>query len=136
VTDGKKTKIFFVDDDRLLGSIYAKNAQRYPVEFSVATGGQAAIDALRGGLHPDVILLDIQMPDVSGIDVLETMRKEALAQDARVVILSNTREDEHAEAFARLGISDFVSKTAMLPSQVFEHITGGFSGAAPSLAGV
>ncbi len=121
-----KKKILLVDDDQFLVQLYKKNALAYPVDLMVAFSGEDALKLLREGLVPDNILLDINMPGMSGIDVLRGIREEKLVPNADITILSNTAQVEYEEDYKQLGIQRFVSKAFLLPSQVLEYVVKGF----------
>ncbi len=123
----KRKKILLVDDDQFLAQVYLKNAQQYPIELRVAFSGEEALVLLRTEKYePDNILLDINMPGMSGIDVLRTIREEKLVPNADITILSNTAQVEFEEDYKKLGIQRFVSKAFLLPSQVLEYVVKGF----------
>lgn len=122
----QKKNVLLIDDDRFLAQLYLKSAVHYPVELRVAFSGEEGLQLLRGGYVPDNILLDINMPGISGIDVLRTIREEKLVPDADITILSNTAQVEYEEDYKQLGIQRFVSKAFLLPSQVLEYVAKGF----------
>lgn len=79
-----------------------------------------ALTELRGGLNPDVILLDIIMPGMSGFDFLETVRKEGLAKNAKVVVLSNQGQEEDIKRAMSLGAVGYIVKASAIPSEVVD----------------
>ncbi len=111
-----------VDDDQFLVSLYQKKAENYPVELSVALSGEDALSMIRGGLTPDIIALDVTMAGMSGIDVLKTIRAEKLVPNARVIILSNNNENDLAKDMETYGVTKFIMKASLLPSQVFDEL--------------
>ena len=111
-----------VDDDQFLVSLYQKKAESYPIELSVALSGEDALSQLREGLVPDIIALDITMAGMSGVDVLKTIRTEKLSPNARIVILSNNNENDLAKDMQEYGVSKFIMKASLLPSQVFDEL--------------
>ncbi len=116
-----KKKVLLVDDDGFVRMLYKKKAVHYPFEFQTAGSGTEALEILRSGTFiPDEILLDINMPDMTGVDVLRAIRTENLAPQAKVFILSNTNENEYASEYAQLKIDHFLPKTNFLPSQILD----------------
>lgn len=110
------TTIFLIDDDRFLLDMYSVKFQKSGLHVDVATGSSAALAKLREGYVPDIILLDIIMPTMDGIELLEIIRAEKLAPGATVVMLTNQADDEDkAEA---LGIDGFIVKAMTIPSEV------------------
>jgi CheY-like chemotaxis protein len=122
----QKKKVLLIDDDQFLVSLYKKNAEQYPIELTTAISGEEALVILRGGYVPDNILLDINMPGMSGVEVLKAVRDEKLAPNADMTILSNIHQAEHEEEFRKLGIQRFLPKSFLLPSQVLGYVVNGF----------
>lgn len=121
-TTVNKQKILMVDDDQFLVSLYQKKAESYPIELSVALSGEDALSQLREGLVPDIIALDITMAGMSGVDVLKAIRTERLSPNAHIVILSNNNENDLAKDMQEFGVSKFIMKASLLPSQVFDEL--------------
>lgn len=125
MTEMQKTKILLVDDDGFLTKLYEKKAEQYPVELRVAHSGEEAMELLRSkAFSPDKILLDVNMPGMSGVDVLSGIREEQLVPNASIAILSNTHESEFADEYKKLKIDRFIPKTSLMPSQVLDLLLG------------
>jgi CheY-like chemotaxis protein len=122
----QKRKILLIDDDQFLAQLYLKNAEQHPVELRVAFSGEEGLKILREGFVPDNILLDINMPGISGVDTLRAIREEKLVPNADITILSNVHQAEHEEDFKKLGIQRFVAKSFLLPSQILGYVVKGF----------
>ena len=115
-------KIFIVDDDKFLLDMYSVKFREDGFEVEVGVGGEEALNKLRGGYTPDVIMLDIVMPGVDGFAFLEALRKEALAQNARIIVLSNQGQDEEVRKARELGAHDYIIKASAIPSEVLEQV--------------
>jgi len=80
----------------------------------LAASGQEAMDALerfgREGNCPDLILLDINLPDISGIDLLKRIKDDARFRNVPVVILTGSNEDEDIQKSYDLGASSYLVK--------------------------
>ena len=113
-------RVYLVDYDRFLLDLYAVKFKDAGHETSVFSDGEELLTALRkeGAVSPDVILLDLIMPGMSGFEVLETMRKEHLAKDAKVVILSNQGQDSDIERAKQLSVDGYIIKASAIPSEV------------------
>ena len=114
-------RVFLVDDDRFLLDLYAVKFKNAGHEVTVFGGGEDLLTALRkeGAAQPDVILLDLIMPGVSGFEVLEAIRKEQLAKGAKIIILSNQGQDSDIEKAKQLGANGYIIKASAIPSEVF-----------------
>lgn len=115
-----KTKIFLVDDDRFLLDMYTVKFQKNGLDVETATGSNAALARLREGYMPDIILLDIIMPTMDGLGLLETIRAEKLALKSTIIMLTNQADDE--EKAEKLGIDGFIIKAMTIPSEVVTKV--------------
>ncbi len=120
MTDAPITTIFLVDDDRFLLDMYSVKFQKSGLHVDVATGSNAALQKLREGYIPDIILLDIIMPTMDGIELLQIIRSEKLAPNATLVMLTNQADDE--DKAESLGIDGFIVKAMTIPSEVVKIV--------------
>lgn len=118
----RKINILLVDDDSFLVTLYKKNAESYFMDFNTALSGEEALALIREGLEPHAILLDINMPGMSGVDVLRTIRGERLVPSTDTIIVSNAFEEEYAHDFEELGIEDFIPKSSLFPHQILDRV--------------
>lgn len=117
----KQATVLLVDDDRFLLDMYKKKFEAGGSKVELAVGSDEALVLLRDGFKPDIIMLDIIMPGMDGIEVLETMRKEALAPEASVIMLTNESEREKIDRARKLGIKGYIVKATSIPSEVVEE---------------
>jgi response regulator of citrate/malate metabolism len=102
-------KVLVVDDDFMVASIHIRFVERIP-GFSVvgtAATGRAALDEIER-LQPDLVLLDVHLPDMTGIDVLRTLR--AAGNQVGVLIVTAAREADTVRAAAAGGAAHYVVK--------------------------
>lgn len=116
-----KVKALIVDDDTFLAGLYQKKGEESGMDLKTAASGEEAIVILIDFV-PDVIALDMSMAGMSGIDTLKEIRAKKLAPDAKVVILSNTSDDDAVVEAKELGVEHFIVKASLLPSQVMEEL--------------
>ncbi len=102
-----KQKILIVDDEKLVRWTLRQKCGEWGYEAAEAENGQGALDAVRNE-PPDLILLDVRLPDLSGLEVLEKLRK-AGESPAVIMITANPQLDD-VKAALRLGAYDFVGK--------------------------
>ncbi len=117
-----KKKIFVVDDDRFLLDMYTFKFKEKGFEVVQALGSVDALDKIRGGISPDVILLDIVMPMMDGFELLGIIKNENLAPQAKVIILSNLGQSADVEKGRALGADGYVIKASSTPSEVVDKV--------------
>ena len=112
-------RIYLTDDDRFLLDLYAvkfKNAGHQVRSFG---GGEELLEELRKKeTTPDAILLDVIMPGIDGFATLEVIRKEKLAPNAKIIILSNQGQDSDIEKAKSYNVDGYIIKASAVPSEV------------------
>lgn len=119
--DAKK-KILIVDDDNFLLDMYALKFSQNNFEVHTAGSGVVVLEKLRGGLVPDVMLIDIIMPEMDGFEALTEMKKDNLATDCVKIILSNKSEQKDIEEGRRLGVVGYIVKANSTPQEVINQV--------------
>jgi len=118
----QKRKVLLVDDDKFLLDMYRKKFQQSGAEVEVALGSQEALDKLRNSPAPDILVLDIIMPDMDGVALLEAIRKEKLAPNTSVIMLTNEDNQEVIKKAETLGIKGYIVKAMSLPTEVVDKV--------------
>ena len=85
--EGEKKKILIVDDDTFLLDMYAFKFSQNNFEVYTASSGSQVIEKLKDGLKPDIILMDIIMPEMDGFEMLEKINKDNLSPNSTKIIL-------------------------------------------------
>ncbi|MCM3486519.1 response regulator transcription factor [Kocuria rosea] len=98
-----------VDDDADIRDLVAFKLQRAGLQVVVASDGNSALDAMTEHL-PDVILLDVMMPGLSGLDVLRHIRQDEHLEALRVVLLTARSRDVDIDNGFSGGADDYVTK--------------------------
>ncbi|KKW09572.1 MAG: hypothetical protein A2665_02600 [Candidatus Zambryskibacteria bacterium RIFCSPHIGHO2_01_FULL_46_30] len=114
----KKHGVLIVDDDKFLLDMYRKKFEHAGAAVDVATGAAEALAKLHGGAKPDVLILDVIMPDIDGIELLETIRKEKLVPNSVIIMLTNESNWDKIEQAKSLGIKSYIVKATTVPSEV------------------
>jgi DNA-binding response OmpR family regulator len=109
-----------IDDDRFLLDMYTLKFANAGCAVDAMTSAEHALEKLRTGVAPDIILLDIVMPAISGFDFLETVKKEGLAKTSSIIMLSNQGQDEDVKKATALGAAGYIVKASSIPSEVLE----------------
>ncbi|HEX9605518.1 MAG TPA: response regulator, partial [Myxococcales bacterium] len=103
---GAGGRVLVVDDDEAIAGMLAEYLAEHGVGADWAGSGRDALDKIQRGPKPDLLVLDLRMPDIDGREVLAQVRRQGL--DPRVVLLSADREV--AAAARELGTDGFVEK--------------------------
>lgn len=118
----KKYSILIVDDDKFLLEMYKKKFDHYGISVELSVRPEGALKKLREGFCPDVLVLDIIMPGMDGLELLETIRNEKLVPKAIVVMLTNESESSKIKKAKSLNIAGYIVKATSIPSEVVEEI--------------
>ncbi len=116
-------KILFVDDDKFLLEMYALKFSKNNFEVNTAQGTEEALKLIRGGLSPDILLIDVVMPGMDGIEFLGTLRKEELAKNAVVIMLTNQGLPDDIAKAKKLNADGYIIKATTIPSEVYAEVT-------------
>ncbi len=114
-------KVLLVEDDDSLASVYIT---RFEAEgFNVKRVGNGE-DALAATLefHPDIILLDVMMPKVSGFDVLDILRNTPETANVQVVMLTALSQESDKQRAMDLGVDDYLVKSQVVIADVVERV--------------
>lgn len=114
-------KIYLVDDDRFLLDMYAVKFKNAGHDVSVFQSAEDGLAALRKEPTPDAVLVDVIMPNMTGFEFLEAVRKENLAKDAKFIVLSNQGQSADLERAKTLGAAGYIIKASAIPSEVLSE---------------
>ncbi|MDQ3093935.1 MAG: response regulator [bacterium] len=117
----KPKKILLVEDDDSLASVYTTRLEAEGFTVKRVPNGE---DALAAALEydPDLILLDVMMPKVSGFDVLDILRNTPETANTRVIMLTALSQDADREKAMSLGVDDYLVKSQVVIADVVEKI--------------
>ena len=127
-------RIYLVDDDKFLLDLYAVKFKNAGYDVQTFNGGEDVLAALRKETEaPEAILLDIIMPGIDGFETVATIRKERLAQSAKIIFLSNQGLDSDIEKARELRADGYIVKASAIPSEVLAEVERILSAATPVL---
>jgi DNA-binding response OmpR family regulator len=114
--------VFIVDDDKFLTDMYSVKFLESKFAVEVAPNCTDALAKLGGGYRPDIVLLDVVMPGLSGLDFLKAAKERKLLDGVKVVILSNLGQKEDIEKGMANGADGYIVKANCTPSEVVDKI--------------
>lgn len=116
-----KSKIAIIEDDAAISNMYRIKFETEGYEVQIAENGLIGLKMLEEFL-PDIVLLDLMMPEMNGADMLVELRKKSWGQDIKVIILTNLGHQEAPDSLDNLGVCNFIVKAEMTPKQVAEIV--------------
>ena len=118
-SNGKR--VLIVEDDFFVRDLYSRELSREGFEVSAAEdGAEGLLKAIEE--KPDLILLDIMLPKMSGLDVLKTIKEKEEVKDIPVVLLTNLGQDSVIRKGFSLGAVGYLIKAAYTPTQIIEEV--------------
>jgi len=117
-----KYNVLIVDDDKFLLDMYALKFNNLGHHAVAVFGPNEALEKLRNGESPDALILDIIMPVMDGLELLEIIRKENLAPQSTVIMLTNETDPAKIEKAKSLGSAGYIVKATMIPSEVVSEV--------------
>lgn len=115
------TKIAIVEDDPAISQMYRLKFESEGYTVQVAENGKIGLELLES-FQPEIVLLDLMMPEMNGEEVLEELRKTDWGKSMKVIILTNMGEQEAPEILKTLDVTAFIVKADMTPRQVAELV--------------
>lgn len=114
-------KVAIIEDDQAISQMYRIKFEAEGYDVETADNGALGLK-LCEKMRPDIILLDLMMPEMTGDRMLAELRKTSWGKDTRVVILTNMGEQEIPPEVKQLGVSAVILKADMTPRQVAELV--------------
>lgn len=115
-------KILLVDDDAFLRDMYELKFTEAGFTVVTAKSGEEAVRIIKEQDDIDVMLLDMVMPGLSGIELLEATQQLALEHPPKYIVLSNQSDASEIEQAKQLGAIGYIIKAEMIPSDVVKEV--------------
>ena len=119
--DPDEVRVLVVEDDASVAQMYRLKLELDGYSVDVAGDGLAALEKARASM-PDIIFLDIRLPKLDGMSVLEALREDGATRNIPVVILSNWNEKELVDRGVKLGALDHMIKSQTTPARLSERV--------------
>ena len=120
-------KILVVEDDALISRMYQKVFESEGYEVFMAVDGQIGLDLARTK-KPTIILLDIMMPKLNGLQMLQQLKADPDIAKIPVIVLTNLSGAQDAERALELGAVRYIVKSEHKPKEVFDIVKGILAG--------
>ncbi len=120
-------KVLVVDDEESVREIYRHEFTNSGYQVVTAADGEEGL-LKAGEAHPDVILLDIMLPKMSGIDVLRALKENELTKKIMVLLLTNLGEETIIKEGFELGADGYLLKVSYTPAQVVDEVKKALEG--------
>ena len=117
----QKKRIIVVEDDAVLRDVLAEKLEKNGYIVDKAQDGVVAMETIRA-VKPDCVLLDILMPRMGGIEVLEQLHADPILREVPVIIISNSGQPVEIKRAQELGAREFLIKAVFDPNEVLEKV--------------
>lgn len=115
------TRIAIIEDDQAISQMYRIKFEAEGFTIETAENGKLGLELIEQ-MKPDIVLLDLMMPIMSGEEMLSKLRSMPWGKDIKVIILTNRGEQEIPPEVKELGITALILKADMTPRQVAELV--------------
>lgn len=116
-----KPKVLLVEDDPSLAQIYKVELEMDGFEVLTAADGEEGLNAAKN-VQPNLVLLDIVLPKINGLVVLEKLKQTEEAKNIPVIVITNFGQEENVKKAFALGAEDFILKYQTTPAEVAQKI--------------
>lgn len=120
-------KIAIIEDDQAISQMYRFKFEAEGYDVQTAENGKLGLELIQS-MKPDIILLDLMMPEMTGDEVLAKMRATSWGKNIKVIILTNMGEQEIPESVKKLNVNDVILKANMTPRQVADVVKKNLGG--------
>lgn len=114
-------KVLLVDDDAFLRDMYATKFIECGHEVDVVGDSTIALGKIKEGNY-DVVMLDVIMPGLSGLELLKSIKESGLGENSKYVILSNQSESSDKASAEEFGADGYIIKAECIPSDVVKKV--------------
>jgi len=114
-------KIALIEDDMAIVQMYRMKLESDGFDVVTANNGADGLKLIEAE-NPDIVLLDVMMPIMTGDEMLEKLRASDFGKDVPVIILTNTGKTEAPRSILENGVSNFIVKAEMTPADVLNEV--------------
>lgn len=114
-------RIAIIEDDPTISQMYRMKFEADGFDVRLAANGAIGVH-LVNVFRPDIVLLDLQMPEMDGVEALQHIRSTDYGQAMPVIVLTNLGEEEAPPQLKDLGVHSYIVKANLTPRQVVAHV--------------
>jgi DNA-binding response OmpR family regulator len=114
-------KVLIIEDDDFLRSLATGKLEKSGYAVSMAPNGKMGLAEIKA-TSPDLVILDLMLPEMSGFDVLESLRGDATTKNTRVVVFSNLGDPNDISRCTKLGVLDYLIKANFTLDELVEKV--------------
>jgi len=114
-------KIAIIEDDAAIAQMYKIKLESAGYDVRMAKNGALGYELIQEFV-PDMVLLDLMMPEMTGDQMLEKIRAHDWGKNLKVIVMTNVSPDEAKPKVAHLGVHEFIVKANTTPRQVLEIV--------------
>ncbi len=122
------TRVAIIEDDQAISQMYRIKFEAEGYDVETAENGKLGLELI-DKMRPDIVLLDLMMPIMSGEEMLAELRATPWGKTVKVIILTNRGEQEIPPEVKNLGVTAIILKADMTPRQVAELVKNKLAGA-------
>lgn len=123
MSDENKKTVLIVEDDSFLSDMYQTKFKVSGYEVLLAQNGMQCIELLKNSTSvPDIALLDVVMPKMDGLELLELLKKDDKTKNVPIILLTNLGQDKDVKKGLEMGADMYLIKAHYTPSQVVEKV--------------
>jgi two-component system phosphate regulon response regulator PhoB len=120
-TTGIGKKVMFVDDDRFLLDMYTLKFSKAGYDVKAIDSTEAALKLITAGYQPDMMLVDLVIPGMDGLQFVERVKKEKLLPTTTILMLTNQGSSEDIARAKSLNVDGYIVKATTIPSEVLKE---------------
>ncbi len=119
MAENSQIKILLIDDDKFLLDMYSMKFKKSGLEIDTSSNSLSALEKIRTNVY-NIILMDIIMPGMDGLELLKKIREEKLLPESTIIMLTNQADDfDKAKV---LGVDGYIIKATTIPSEVVDQV--------------
>lgn len=117
----KYRRILCIEDEHFISELYARALTKAGYDVTVIVDGQEGLQAAKSNNY-DIILLDIMLPNMTGVDLLKELRSQIPDLSAKIIITTNLEQKEETRAEIEKQADGYIIKADITPKQLVEFL--------------